>query len=143
MSIFGYNTDRGLITKRWDHIERDPDRLAEVKARWANKPAALEVSKAWALVDVRWLIAEIDRLRVSNDQWERMVANRQREVERLRGLLARLEWAGTTCWGDGEDEESCPACGGTRKEGHSDGRVFRGADGELYEACWLAAELGR
>jgi hypothetical protein len=43
------------------------------------------------------------------------------EIERLRGLLARLEWA---CHYD------CPACGGREIHGGHD------------PDCWLAAELG-
>jgi hypothetical protein len=71
-------------------------------------------------------------------------ANRD-EVQRLRGLLARLEWAGTTCWNDGEEEESCPACGGTQEEGHLEAAQRIGPDGKPFDSsgCWLAKELGR
>jgi len=46
------------------------------------------------------------------------------EVVRLRGLLARLEWAGRTH----DDVAACPACGSAQRTRHGPG-------------CWLAAEL--
>ena len=46
------------------------------------------------------------------------------EVERLRGLLAHLEWA---C--EGSSGMCCPVCGEYEDQGHVE--------------CWLAAELGR
>jgi hypothetical protein len=51
------------------------------------------------------------------------------EVERLRGLLARLEWSGRDgLW------PCCPACNGHQRDGH----VGIGPD---RTPCWLAAEL--
>lgn len=50
-----------------------------------------------------------------------------KEIARLRGLLARLEWAGGG-WGE---EGACPACCGWR-EGEKPGHD---------EDCWLATEL--
>jgi len=56
------------------------------------------------------------------------------EVDRLRGLLARLEWAGTYCERDRE-MACCPVC-----EVVADSEVV----GQLpHRDCWLAAELGR
>ena len=57
------------------------------------------------------------------------------EVDRLRGLLARLEWAGTYCERDRE-MACCPVC-----EVVADSEVV----GQLPHLpdCWLAAELGR
>jgi hypothetical protein len=50
------------------------------------------------------------------------------EIERLRGLLARLEWAGSTI--SPEPQGVCPACDVIEGDSHA-------------EDCWLAAELGR
>jgi hypothetical protein len=47
-------------------------------------------------------------------------------TERLRGLLARLEWAG--CF---QEEAACPACEHYEENGGHD------------PGCWLAAELQR
>jgi hypothetical protein len=63
----------------------------------------------------------------------------QAEVERLRGLLAALEWAGI--WpGSGAKDINvpgfsyCPVCKGSPEDPDAPGHA---AD------CWLAAELGR
>jgi hypothetical protein len=58
------------------------DRLNEIKTRWANKPEALEVSKAWALVDVRWLVGEVERLRA--------------ELRFARAVIHELAWGPDT-----------------------------------------------
>jgi len=50
------------------------------------------------------------------------------EIERLRGLLARLEWA-SLCDGGARDCGTCPVC-----YGHKDGRRHS-------PDCWLAEEL--
>jgi hypothetical protein len=51
------------------------------------------------------------------------------EAARLRGLLARLEWAGKYWLGD-ESVRECPAC--------------EAMEGSAHEPdCWLAAALGR
>ena len=60
----------------------------------------------------------MDKTRVSE-------ADRLTEIDRLRGLLARLEWAG------GEYADTCPACGAMR----NDPSLPHVSD------CWLAAEL--
>jgi hypothetical protein len=49
------------------------------------------------------------------------------EVERLRGRLRELEWAGRTIVYR-EPESACPVCDGAEIDGHREG-------------CWLAAEL--
>jgi hypothetical protein len=76
------------------------DPLDEIKARWANKPEALEVSKAWALVDVRRLIGEVERLRGDlTELLERFKGERASnlrragEVLRLRAEVADLKAA--------------------------------------------------
>ena len=58
--------------------------------------------------------------------WVHQVERLCSEVERLRGLLARLEWASMRPTGE---DVCCPVCGEYPKYGHAD--------------CWLAAELGR
>jgi hypothetical protein len=55
------------------------------------------------------------------------------EVERLRGLLARLEWAGTTCYDAYGAEHTCPAC----RVQWDTAADFKGH----IPGCWLAAEL--
>lgn len=65
------------------------------------------------------------------------------EVERLRGLLRELEWAGTRGYVE-DEEDACPACWATREEGHrkpASGLI--GPDGKPYDyaGCRLAAEL--
>jgi DNA repair exonuclease SbcCD ATPase subunit len=71
--------------------------------------------------------AALDRQRARADHAEG-------EAERLRGLLRRLEWAGTQAWYADEEEAACPACGNTEAEGHNQ-RPYAAA------GCWLAAEL--
>jgi hypothetical protein len=67
------------------------------------------------------------------------------EVERLRGLLGRLEWAGTICWAEDSSEggDACPACSAFPEEGHLKAGQHMGPDGKPYDypGCWLAAEL--
>jgi hypothetical protein len=56
--------------------------------------------------------------------------DRQDEVERLRGLLARLEWAGTLLFDEWYNTgKCCPVC--------------RAEQGDAHTDCWLAKELGR
>jgi hypothetical protein len=104
------------------------DRLAEIKARLMRARTTREDSQpprteaevvdylerlngflSWLLPEADWLVAE---------------------VERRRGLLARLEWSDTTGWVDGAAEAACPVCGGTMAKGHKPG-------------CEIAAALGR
>lgn len=106
----------------------DPDRLADIKARWSNKPAALEVSKAWALVDVRWLVGEVEQLRGELDRAAKEKALLQAVIRQLRGLLAHLEWAGQPVPGERiGTHPRCPVCRVTALP-HDRG-------------CWLEAEL--
>jgi hypothetical protein len=53
------------------------------------------------------------------------------EIERLRGLLARLEW-------EGDSPPSCPVCGHEPDDPFATPVV-----GTHAPDCWLAAELGR
>jgi hypothetical protein len=103
------------------------DRLDEIKARWANKPEALEVSKAWALVDIRWLIGEVEEWRQAAAAEADLANERGRTIERLRGLLGRLEWAGRS---DFSEQAACPVC-----------ELLRDPEGRHEPGCWLAAEL--
>jgi hypothetical protein len=64
----------------------DPDRLAAITARWANKPETLEISKAWALVDVRWLVAEVERLQRYEAMWQDCRRHRDQAEQRARRL---------------------------------------------------------
>jgi hypothetical protein len=74
-----------------------------------------------------------------------MAADDAFEVVRLRAMLASLEWAGTACTNDGDEQESCPVCGATRELGHDEGGQRVRPGGRLYdsEPCWLAKEIAR
>jgi hypothetical protein len=84
----------------------DQERLAEVKA--------LHFIGQISNADVDWLVGE---------------------VERLRGLLGRLEWAGTHCERDRE-MAACPVCD-VLADSEVVGQQPHGP------GCWLAKELGR
>lgn len=89
-----------------------PDQLAAIKeaTRWGDL--------SFAQID--WLLAEVEEGR--------------REVDRLRGLLRKLELVT-----DREDQDgSCPVCGERRIVANSDGSVYRNAHDP---SCWLAAAL--
>jgi hypothetical protein len=57
------------------------------------------------------------------------------EVERLRDVLARLQWEGTHCEG-GREYAACPVCD-VLADSPVTGQQPHEPD------CWLAAELGR
>jgi hypothetical protein len=93
-------------------------------------PAAVKASHD----DEDWLLAEVERLRQEAAQQalrtvglEVAATSFADGVERLRGLLARLEWAGKYWLGDDYTRE-CPACEVGEGMAHD-------------EDCWLAAEL--
>jgi hypothetical protein len=90
----------------------DPDRLDEIKRRATDirkiRPFKVDPVNTLVTQDVPFLLAE---------------------VERLRGLLKRLEWAGGLTHGY-PDEDCCPACAWRPMDGHD-------------PDCWLAAALGR
>ncbi len=51
------------------------------------------------------------------------------EVDRLRDLLRKLEWAAPLTWMEGDEKSGvCPACWRYRGDGHA-------------PDCWLAEEL--
>lgn len=84
----------------------DLDRLAQIRERRTRVPALFDSHIA---ADIDWLVGQ---------------------VERLRDLLARLEWAGAE-YAFAEDAWAiCPACEQRRDAGHR----------HLAE-CWLDAEL--
>jgi hypothetical protein len=87
------------------------DRLEETKARLAAANGAQRFyGPHSALKDLGWLVGE---------------------VERQRDLLTRLEWTGTVVFDEWYDKgKCCPACRGTKDEGHADD-------------CRLAKELSR
>jgi hypothetical protein len=113
----------------------DPDRLAEIKAREFGPTRA----------DADWLVGEVERLRERLIECQgsefhgmhtemvglhRGLEVQGAEVDRLRGLLARLEWAGQPTPGERiGTHPRCPVCRET-KPPHDRG-------------CWLAAELHR
>jgi hypothetical protein len=100
------------------------DPLDEIKARWRygnNRQPGAPLYREQ--LDVDWLIGALDLARDSNYEFDAVYSHR--EVERLRGLLARLEWAGTEGICD-EDWAACPACGAAESQGRH---------GPI---CWLA-----
>jgi hypothetical protein len=97
----------------------DQDRLAEIR-KYLDALYGKNVAGPKDLIDVRvdtldWLVGE---------------------VERLRGLLIRLEWAGTYVPPANSGrlmDQACPACGASRtydQERHGPN-------------CWMPAELRR
>jgi hypothetical protein len=89
-----------------------------------------------APADVVWLVGEVERLRQAQEAIYRrsnvVFDSKDAEIERLRGLLGRLEWAYCACYQDG----SCPACDAPRVVSVGDGTVRRG---DHAPDCWLAA----
>jgi hypothetical protein len=73
----------------------EPDPLAAIKGRMAER-----VLHPGERADVDWLVGE---------------------VERLRGLLARLEWLPQWNSDGSQDEAMCPVCGECRQDGHAPG----------------------
>ena len=104
----------------------DQDRLADIKAhaedefqRTAHGGDGYRVS----INEIFWLVGEVERL-----NYLTLVA--RRDIERLRGLLARLEWSGTVVFDEWYDKgRCCPACRAEQGDPHA-------------PDCWLAAELG-
>jgi hypothetical protein len=84
-------------------------------------------------------------LRDRLDRAQVTIGQLSHQLVHQRALLERLEWAGTTCWGDGSEEASCPTCGGTQEEGHREAAQQIGPDGKPFDSkgCELAEELGR
>jgi hypothetical protein len=104
----------------------DPDRLAKIKEyrrAYPNSPRPLSPE------DIDWLVGETERLRELfgpgdyQRVWDEVIAER----ERLRDLLAHLEWSG-----EYEGEPACPTCRHHQDEGH-----------DSAAGCWLADELQR
>lgn len=87
----------------------DQDRLADIEA-WLGKAYDVYGYEDATLKDIAWAVAEVDR---------------------LRGLLASLEWAGSDYVNDdGSGTPMCPVCKRWRPAGHAPG-------------CELAEVLGR
>jgi hypothetical protein len=115
------------------------DPLPEIKARFVAYKIWVEGGpyegdpgrefQNHAPADIDTLIGEVERLREERDAIFRTsnatFAAKDARIERLRGLLGRLEWADNY-----SERTSCPACMRYRDQGHDPG-------------CWLAAELAR
>lgn len=86
----------------------------------------IEVTDPQSAPDRVWMCNVHPGEQVQRKPWEPSPVATD-ELARLRGLLARLEWAGYNGYDD-----ACPnpQCMATQEEGHA-------AD------CWLAKELGR
>jgi hypothetical protein len=127
----------------------EQDRLDQIKTAWFD--GGLHRAEYWADLasrDIPWLIGECDIRRAWNASLHSQLAASKTDVERLEGLLRRLEWAGTIC--DGE-EPCCPVCRGIR-ELPGPNQVMAELGIEQFPDprrpghdpdCWLAAELGR
>jgi hypothetical protein len=111
----------------------DPDRLPEAKALRDRIASVSPIGPGDpvlhpALGLLNWLVGEVERLRDEDQSWLSDVGNTLLavEVERLRGLLARLEWPqtipGAGPW------HICPVCSNHRDQGHEAG-------------CWMPDEL--
>lgn len=100
------------------------ERLAEIKGRRAERYDADQTTlRGWA--DIDWLVDQAELAFELGD----LLPKRQLEIDRLRGLLKRLEWAGRDgLW------PSCPACSGHQRDGHV-------GIGPERAPCWLADEL--
>jgi hypothetical protein len=117
------------------------DPLDAIKARWhVGQPRQVGAPLWREQTDVDLLVAEIDTLRDRVKEWERaagaeaeLADERNREVARLRGLLGRLEWAGTYCDRDRE-MAACPVCD-VVADSPVVGQRPHAAD------CWLAAAI--
>ena len=106
------------------------ERLTGIKTRLADGPLELwsghrvEGAPNLREEDADWLVEQAELARELGD----LLPQKINEIERLRGLLARLEWPetlpGSGAW------HICPVCSNHRVEGHD-------------PDCWLAAELGR
>jgi hypothetical protein len=107
------------------------ERLDQIRARVEkfHGPLTEETPNViWSLEhDIPWLIGECDIRRAWNTSLHEQLAASKTEVERLKGLLGRLEWA---CVCDDGEPAFCPVCA-----------VYKGHRHE--PACWLAKELGR
>jgi hypothetical protein len=107
------------------------DRLAEIRERRARVPALFDRHIG---EDLDWLVGECERLRTIIADIDKLgcaTIAMQRDwtrddVDRLRDLLARLEWAG----GGFRDDDFCPAC-----------RASQSIDHAHNPGCELAREL--
>jgi hypothetical protein len=98
------------------------DRLAMIKSNMAasgGRPPYVTNDNA------DWLVAKLEEWQQAAGAEANLADERGREVKRLRGLLGRLEWAGTELDANGVKQHACPACTGHEHYGHT-------------PACWLA-----
>jgi hypothetical protein len=116
--------------------ERTADRLPKIKARYPV--AAREVDNDWQPVELRapmaemeqmviWLIAEVEQWRGEADEWRttaqagaEVLADRDAEIDHLRGHLAAVEWAAADAAG-APAQAICPACRVLKPGPHSPG----------------------
>lgn len=100
----------------------DAERLAAIEARWTSpNPPGHEATR---------LVLQLGPIRAADVDW---LIGQAKKVERLRGLLARLEWAGTIVFDEWYDKGKCcpvPECRAEQGDPHT-------------PDCWLAAELGK
>jgi hypothetical protein len=104
----------------------DPDRLATIEEHLTDHQDIHED-------DGRWLLGKLKEWQLAAGAEADLADERGREVERLRGLLARLEWVGVL-YPEGAADPCCPACGEPAPE------VLR-STGKHDPGCWLVVEL--
>ena len=113
------------------------DRLDEVKARMQTAAESPERRERYfhvhAAMDLAWLVAEVTQSREAAAAEADLADERGREVARLRGRLAELEWAARWPSSGAADINAggfsyCAVCKSAEIDGHRPG-------------CWMPAEL--
>ena len=105
------------------------DRLADIKEHLAFGSSGVLWYDDDCIGDIDWLVGEVERLCEQEAlaiELGDLLPKAFLERDRLRGLLARLEWAS-----DADGCKWCPACQ----------RRYCFGDPEHAPGCWLAAEL--
>jgi hypothetical protein len=115
------NHPRGCLEPKVEQV----DRLTVVRWRRERK------RDGWYPEDIDWLVGEVERLREQAElarELGDLLPRKELTITRLRGLLARLEWAGQPTPGERiGTHPRCPVCRET-KPPHDRG-------------CWLAEAL--
>jgi hypothetical protein len=114
---------RGCLQPKLEQV----DRLTVVRWRRERKRVG------WYPEDVDWLVGEVERLREQAElarELGDLLPRKELTITRLRGLLARLEWAGRVPLdAAARVGDCCPACDALE------------ISGDHGSNCWLAAEL--